>query len=234
MKGAAVKSSGSEAKLGRKVRTRWMHDMGKQLSTVDSVVVAQVKKVPTRELNQLRQRLESQDGSFSVVKNALCRLAFREKGWTDLEAHLQGTCGITPIRGDAVAAAKLLVQFAKDHEGFILKGGVMGGAVLTAQDLSALAKLPTRQVLLSQLAGILISPVRNLAMLLNSPIRQLAMTVAALAQKKKEAPTTTQAAAPPQSVSGTGDAPGDSKDLVTGKPEVSKPEAPPAPEAPKF
>ena len=176
-------------RLGRQVRTRWVQDLEKQLSTVESVVVAQVQKVPTRELNRLRQQLESQEGSFNVVKNALCRLAFRGKGWTDLERLLQGTCGITPIHGDAVAAAKLLVQFAKDHEGFVLKGGVMGGAVLSAQDLSALAKLPTRPVLLSQLAGVVISPIRNLAMLLNSPIRQFALTLAALAQKKgKEAP----------------------------------------------
>ncbi len=190
MKGAAgVKTAEGPPRLGRRVRARWVQDMGKALSAVDSVVVAQMGKVPTRDLNQLRQQLQSQEGSFNVVKNALCRLAFREKGWSDLEKHLQGTCGITPIRGDAVAAAKLLVQFAKDHEGFVLKGGVMGGAVLSAQDLSALAKLPTRQVLLSQLAGVMQMPLRNLAMLLQGPIRQFALTLAALAQKKgKEAP----------------------------------------------
>lgn len=187
MKAAAAEVGGT--RLGRQVRTRWVQDLGKDLSAVDSLVVAQVEKVPTRELNQLRQQLAAQEGSFNVVKNALCRLVFRERGWTDLEGMLQGTCGITPIRGDAVAAAKLLVQFAKDHDGFVLKGGVMGGALLSAQDLSALAKLPTRPVLLSQLAGILQMPLRNLAMLLNGPIRQFALTLAALAQKKeKEAP----------------------------------------------
>lgn len=182
MKAAAP--TGAAARLGRQVRTRWLQEMGKQLGAVDSLVVAQVGKVPTRDLNQLRQQLESKEGSFSVVKNALCRLAFREKGWADLEKMLQGTCGVSPIRGDAVAAAKLLVQFAKDHEGFVLKGGVMDGAVLTAQDLSALARLPTRQALLSQLAGVAVSPIRNLAMLLQGPIRRFALTLAALAQKK--------------------------------------------------
>ena len=210
--GAEKTVAPAKVRLGQQVRTNWVHDLGKQLSTVDSVVVAQVQKVPTRDLNQLRQQLESQEGSFNVVKNALCRLAFKKKGWTNLEELLQGTCGITPIRGDAVAAAKLLVEFAKGHEGFVLKGGMMGGAVLTAKDLSALAKLPTRQVLLSQLAGVMQMPLQNLAMLLSSPIRQFALTLAALAQKrgkesKQEAPSTAQAVAPPQSVSGTGDAP---------------------------
>ena len=168
-------------RLGQKVRVAWVRDINNFLSKVDSVVVAKLEEVPTRELNRLRQSL---DGSFYVVKNSLCRVAFREKGWTDLEKSLEGTCAISPIEGDVVAAAKLLVQFAKDHKGFTLRGGVLTGQAMGEKELKSLAALPSRQALLSQLAGVMQSPLRGLAFVMNAPIRGLAIALAAVAKKK--------------------------------------------------
>ena len=169
-------------RLGQKVRTAWVRDLSNSLSKVDSVVVAKVEKVPTRDLNKLRQSL---NGSFYVVKNSLCRIAFQEKGWADLGKSLEGTCAVSPIEGDVAAAAKLLVQFAKDHEGFTLKGGVLTGQTMDAKEFKALAALPSRQVLLSQLAGVLQMPLRNLAFVAGAPIRGLAIALAAVAKKKE-------------------------------------------------
>lgn len=182
-------------RLGQQVRASWVRDLNGSLKGVDAVVVAKLVKVPTRDLNKLRDSL---DGSFYVVKNSLCRIAFREKGWTDLEKVLEGTCAISPIEGDAVAVAKLLVQFAKDHEGFVLQGGVLTGQTLGAKELKSLAALPTRQVLLSQLAGILQSPLRSLAFVANAPIRQLALVLSAVAKKKPaDAPAAAEKPAEP-------------------------------------
>ena len=172
-----------QPRLGQQVRTAWVRDLNSHLSNVETIIVAKVDRVPTRDLNKLRQSL---NGSFYIVKNSLCRIAFREKGWTDLEKVLEGTCAIGPVEGDVAAAAKLLVQFQKDHEGFVLQGGVLAGKTLGAKEMKSLAALPSRQVLLSQLAGVMQSPLRSLAFVLNGPIRQLAMTLAALAQKKEK------------------------------------------------
>ncbi len=179
MSAAAVQEK--KVGLGRQVRTSWLRDLNHTLSEVEGVVVAKLDQVPTRDLNQLRNSL---DGSFYVVKNSLCRIAFREKGWADLEKVLEGTCAISPIRGDVVALAKLLVQFQKDHQGFVLRGGVLTGQTLGEKELKPLAALPSRQVLLSQLAGILQSPLRSFAFLMNAPIRGLAIALAAVAGKK--------------------------------------------------
>lgn len=180
---SAVTETKKEApqRLGQQVRASWVRDLNQTLAGTDSVVVAKLEKVPTRDLNQLRQSL---DGSFYVVKNSLCRLAFRKKGWTDLEKALEGTCAVSPIRGDVAAAAKLLVQFAKDHQGFLLRGGMLTGQTLGAQELKSLAALPPKPVLLSMLAGILQSPMRNLAFVAGAPIRGLAIALAAVAKKK--------------------------------------------------
>jgi len=168
-------------RLGQKVRVAWVRDLSDFLSKVETVVVAKVEKVPTRDLNRLRQSL---NGSFHVVKNSLCRVAFRNRGWADLEKSLEGTCAVSPIEGDPVAAAKLLVQFAKEHEGFVLQGGMLTGQAMDARELKSLAALPSRQVLLSQLAGVMQAPLRGLAFVMNAPIRGLAIALAAVAKKK--------------------------------------------------
>ena len=169
--------------LGRQVRTAWMRDLNHTLGDVDGVVVAKLDHVPTRDLNKLRHSL---DGSLYIVKNSLCRIAFREKGWADLEKALEGTCAISPVRGDLAALAKLLVQFQKDHDGFVLQGGFLTGQMLGAKELKTLAALPSKPVLLSQLAGLLQSPMRNLAFLMNAPIRGLAIALAAVAKNKEK------------------------------------------------
>lgn len=171
------------ARLGQQVRAAWVRDLNGSLAKAETLMVVKLEKVPTRDLNKLRQSL---NGSMVVVKNSLCRIAFRKKGWTDLEKTLEGTCAITTIEGDVAAAAKLLVQFAKDHEGFVLRGGVLTGQTLGEKELMSLAALPAKPVLLAQLAGVIQSPLRNLAFLMSAPIRGLAIALAAVAKGKEK------------------------------------------------
>lgn len=173
-----------ELRLGQQVRVSWVRDLDQALNQADAVLVAKVEKVPTRDLNQLRQQLGPLSSSFHMVKNSLCRISFRNQGWEGLDAFLTGTCAVTPIRGDAAAAAKLLVQFSKSHEGFVLQGGRIGKDLLKTQELKTLAQLPSRQVLLGQVAAMAQSPIRNFAVVLQAPLRALALAFSAVARKK--------------------------------------------------
>ena len=176
-------------RLGQKVRASWVQDLKSSLTGVEALFVARMDRIPTRDLNQLRDSLKLFQGEFLVVKNSLCRLTFRELGWAGLEPKLVGTCGISPVRGDMAAACKLLATFSKNHEGFTLQGGVLKGQFLESKDVAVLGKLPSREILLSQLAGVAQSPLRNLAFLLQGPIRSLAIVLGAFTQKKeKETP----------------------------------------------
>lgn len=181
-------AAASPDKLGRQVRTSWIKDLSKQIAAVDTVVVAQLGKVPTRDLNKLREQLQAQDGSFNVVKNSLCKVAFKERGWVGLDEMFQGTCGISPVRGDPAVICKMLVQFAKDHEGFVLKGGLISGELLKPQDLSALAKLPSRQVMLAQLVGGIQAPLSGLVGTLNGVIRKAVGVLDAILKQKESKP----------------------------------------------
>ena len=181
MSAAVAEAAKKPQRLGQKVRAAWVRDLNNSLSKVENVVVVKLEKVPTRDLNRLRQSL---NGSLYMVKNSLCRIAIREKGWADLEKSLEGTCAVSPIEGDVAAAANLLVQFATEHEGIVLQGGLLTGQAMDAKELKSLAALPSRQVLLSQLAGILQSPLRSLAFVANAPIRGLAIALSAVAKKK--------------------------------------------------
>lgn len=173
-------------RLGQQVRVGLVRDLKEALVHSEVVFVARVDRVPTRELNQLRTSLKSLESDFMVVKNTLCRLTFRERGWLPLEEKLAGTCGVSPVRGDVAQTCKLLTTFSKDHEGFVLQGGILNGIFLESKDVVALGKLPPRPVLLSQLAGVVQMPIRNLAFLLQGPLRSLASVLGA-ARRKKEA-----------------------------------------------
>lgn len=186
MSTAAVMEETKPLRLGRELRGSWIREIEGVLEGAESVIVAKMERVEARELNKLRNQLESLQGSFHIVKNSLCRIVFRSRGWEELEGLFEGTCGISPVRGDMAAACKLLVQFSKDHEGFVLQGGRMGKDLLHAKDLSALARLPSRQVLLGRLAAVAQAPMRNLAVVLQAPIRSLALALKAVAQKKPE------------------------------------------------
>ena len=179
-------SEPKKVRLGQKVRAAIVRDLERKLSGIEVIVVARMDHVSTQDVNGLRQTLSHHEASFFVVKNSLCQRVFRDLGWAVLGEMLEGTCGVSPIRGDVGAVCKLLAAFSKGHEGFVLRGGFLKGQILQPKDLSDLARIPSRETLLSQLAGIVQSPLRQLAFVLHAPIRSLAMTLAAVNQKKEK------------------------------------------------
>lgn len=179
-------SGEAQGRIGRLVREGLKRDLEKQLSDVEAIVVARVEKVSTESLNELRQRLKEAKASFLVVKNSLCRLIFRELGLKELEKALEGTCGVAPIGAEVPSTLRLLTNFSKEHEGFVLKAGAFQGQILQAKDLTLLGELPSREVLLSQLAGTLQAPLRNLGRVLQAPLRSLAGVLQAILGKKEK------------------------------------------------
>lgn len=184
MAAKASPPTGNGVPLGRQIREGWVRELRGNLSGAGTLLVTRLVQIPTRDLNQLRHALQSLDGSFYVVKNSLCRLTFRELGLGELERMLEGTCGVSPIRGDAASACKLLVQFSKDHEGFALQGGWMAGQVLGLQDLNSLASLPSREVLLGQVVWGVRAPLAGLVGSLQGVVQKLVGVVHSIVKKK--------------------------------------------------
>ena len=186
MTSPAVVSSDNGVTLGRKVREALIRDLKKNLSNVEGIVVTKMERVPTKDLNELRQALRNIEASFLVVKNSFARLVFKNLGWQEMDKLLKGSCGISPIRGDAAGTCKLLVKFAKDHEGFVLQGGLLEGQFLQIQDIASLARLPSREVLLARVAGGIQAPLAGLVGALEGIQRKLVGVIHAIFEKQNK------------------------------------------------
>jgi large subunit ribosomal protein L10 len=117
-----------------------------------AAVLTEYRGLRVKELTELRRALGG-DVTYAVVKNTLSKIAVREAGLADLESLLEGPTAIAFIKGDPVDGAKALRDFAKTHPLLVVKGGVMEGRTLSPADVTKIASLESREVLLAKLAG---------------------------------------------------------------------------------
>ncbi|NGZ78087.1 50S ribosomal protein L10 [Saccharibacillus alkalitolerans] len=136
---------------------------GKLRDSVTTVVV-DYRGLNVAQVTELRKQLREAGIEFQVLKNSLVRRATAASELTDLDAVLTGPTAIAFGTEDAVAPAKILNDFAKANDALELKGGVVEGRVVSADELKALASLPSREGLLSMLLSVLQAPMRNFAL----------------------------------------------------------------------
>ncbi|MCA1840482.1 MAG: 50S ribosomal protein L10 [Actinomycetota bacterium] len=164
-------------------KTEAVKELKESFERSDAAILAEFTGLKVLEMKELRQALAATGTQFKVVKNTLTRIAAREAAMEDLIPLLEGSTAIAFIQGDPVAAAKGLDEIAKKYPALVIKGGILEGRVLGAEQAQGLAKLKSREVLLAQLAGMFISPVQKLASLLAAPINQLGYVLAAYQEK---------------------------------------------------
>jgi large subunit ribosomal protein L10 len=174
-----------------------------RLERTETVITADFRGLTVAELADLRGKLRDADAEMTVIKNTLSRRAANETGREALLPYLQGPTGLVWVNGDPAQAAKALSEFAKGHKDvFTIRGGVLGANDLPAESIGRLASLPTREQMLGQLAGTLISPISGLAGRLNGLIGKLARTLSAVGDSDAlapgEAPAAAEAAVAPE------------------------------------
>jgi len=155
-------------------------EVRERFEAADAALLTEYRGLNVKALADLRRQLRPAGGEYKVYKNTLVRFAARDLGADELEALLTGPTAITFVRGDAAAAAKTLRDYARTNQNLVVKGGLLGGKVLTAGDVQALADLPSRDVLLAQLAGAFQAPLVKLAGLLQALPRNFAYGLKAL------------------------------------------------------
>ncbi|MFJ8259705.1 50S ribosomal protein L10 [Peribacillus asahii] len=129
-----------------------------------TAVVVDYRGLTVSEVTELRKQLREAGIDFKVYKNSLTRRAAEVAEIADLNESLTGPNAIAFSTEDVVAPAKILNDFAKKHEALEIKAGVIEGNVATAEEIKALAELPSREGLLSMLLSVLQAPIRNLAL----------------------------------------------------------------------
>ena len=130
-------------------------DLHERFSKSAIVVVADYKGLDVSSMNALRRKLREEDIEFQVAKNTLLIRAAKDTEVALIEDYFKGPSAVALSYTDPVAPAKILAQFAKDNQKLEIKGGVLKNKVLDVDAIKALAKLPSREVLLGQLLAVL-------------------------------------------------------------------------------
>jgi large subunit ribosomal protein L10 len=146
-----------------------------RLKTAETVLVADYRGLTMPQIDALRSRLIESGARFSVVKNTLTRRAAEAAGNDALLALLEGPSAIAFIEadGDMVAAAKALADAARETRVLAIRGGVLSGRTMSADEVESLAKLPAIDVLRGQVLGAIIAPLSAIAGLVNAPLQNL-------------------------------------------------------------
>src|SRR3954465_13395412 len=175
-----------------------------------AAVLTEYRGLTVAQLTQLRRSL-GEGSSYAVVKNTLTKRAAEEVGFGDLAPLLTGPTAIAFIEGEPVNAAKAIRDFARAHPLLVVKGGVVDGRTVDAREITRLADVEPREVLLAKLAGAMKGNLTKAARLFQAPLAQVARLPAALQEKKpaEAAPAEEAAEAP------AADAAADSTDTDT-------------------
>ncbi|WP_062050693.1 50S ribosomal protein L10 [Bacillus sp. JCM 19034] len=139
-------------------------DIAAKLRDSKATVVVDYRGLNVAEVTELRKQLREAGVEFKVYKNTLARRATAEVELTELDEQLVGPTAIAFGADDAIAPAKVLNNFSKEHDALEIKAGVLEGRVVSVDEVKALAELPSREGLLSMLANVLQAPVRNFAL----------------------------------------------------------------------
>ena len=155
-----------------------------KVASTSTVVVTEYRGMTVAQISNLRRQLRALGADYKVFKNTLVRRAIAGTQVEPMGEFLVGPTAIAFVDGDVSAVAKALRDFARETPKLIIKGGVTDGKLLSKGDLSALADLPSRDVLLARMAGLLASPLRTMAGLLKAVPQNLAYGLSALIDSK--------------------------------------------------
>jgi large subunit ribosomal protein L10 len=151
-----------------------IEELKTRLEGAQAAVLTEYRGLTVQQLSELRKQLKGATAEYRVLKNRLARIAIEGSPLAPLRKHLTGPTGLVIVRRDPVAAAKALAAFARTNPALTVKVGVIDGQVLDPKDLRAVADLPSREALRSQIVGAVQGPLGQLVGLLMAPHRELA------------------------------------------------------------
>lgn len=173
-----------------KVKYEQVEMLRSKLSKSQAVFVGEYRGMTVAQITALRAQVRAAGGEMKVTKNTLMKIAMNEEGMPAFPDEIsRGPNVFTLAYGDPVAVAKALRDFAKDRTNkfFSIKGGVLGDSVLSADQLGALADLPSREVLLGMVVSTIAAPISGLLTVLSGPARGLATCLDQIREKKEKA-----------------------------------------------
>ena len=169
-------------------------ELEKLFSSANALVLAEYRGLTVTEQTKLRRELKNAGATFNVVKMSLAKRAAANIGYESILEHFAGPTGVAVIESDPVEAAKVLKQFSKDYDSFVVKGGLMESEPLTIDQINILASIETRDVLLAKIAGGFNSPLTKMALGLKGVLSKSGYAFKALLDMKEANPETSSEA----------------------------------------
>ena len=144
-----------------------VNELAKEMKESNLVLLTDYRGITVEDVTKLRAELRNTNAEYKVIKNNIIRRALDANGEKELDSLLEGPVALVMTKDDYLAPAKVIYNFTKDHDFYKIKGGIVEGKVMTAEEIITLAKLPSRQELLSKLAGSLLGNITKLAAVLD-------------------------------------------------------------------
>jgi large subunit ribosomal protein L10 len=169
--------------MNREEKSAAIQEIAAEIEGSEAIFAVDYRGISVPQAAELRAKLREADASFRIVKNRLTKIAADQAGEERLAELLKGPTALTFVRGDTAQAAKAITTFNKEHEVLTYKGGFMEATSLDEVAFKSIAKLPGREVLNGQLAGVVASPLTGLVRGLGSMIQGLALQLGQIAEK---------------------------------------------------
>ncbi len=142
--------------------------LAEKLQSSTAAVFVDYKGINVAQDTELRNQFRAAGVEYTVVKNTLTRFAANKAGYNQFDELLNGTTSLASTTGDPIAPARIVCEFAKKNKDLLkIKGGIIEGSVLSAEELSAFGELPSKDALLSQVLGTFLAPITSLAVVLD-------------------------------------------------------------------
>lgn len=146
-------------------------------------VVTDYRGFTVAEITELRKRLSKNNADYKIAKNTLIKIAIKDTSLSELEKLLEGPSAVLLSYGDPTESAKTLVEFIKEVEKGDIRGGLLDGKLLTKQEIKTFTMLPSKEVLLGQIAGLLVANAQGIACIFEGLIRDIALLAEEVAKK---------------------------------------------------
>jgi large subunit ribosomal protein L10 len=163
--------------MNREQKAAAIEEIATQISEASAVFAVDPTGLSVSQSAEIRTNLRNADATLRVIKNTLTERAADKAGLEELKALLVGPTALTFVRGDAAAAAKAISDYSRTTDLLPFKGGFMDGAQLEVEQIKAIARLPSRDVLYGQLVGVVASPITGLARGLNALLSGVAIAL---------------------------------------------------------
>jgi len=160
-------------------------EIKEKIEGAQSIVLVNYRGLSVEEVTELRSKYREANVDYKVYKNTMMRRAFQDLGIDGFDEILKGPSAIAFGNEDPASAAKISAEFAEDHEALEIKAGFVDGKILSLDEVDALAKLPSKEVLIAQVLGGLNAPIQGLANVLNGTLSGFARVIAQIAEKKE-------------------------------------------------